>query len=118
MNPAPQLRGPLTTVAALSCMTTNAGRFWFSVPRPYVTHEPRHGRPARIEQVFIRAMPAEWLIPSPQQDRRIARSSAHAPMCGNQSDTGNPLCPYCVHFRGEASNGDPISPIAVITLPK
>src|SRR5262249_44754450 len=43
---------------------------------------------------------------------------AHEPICGSQSDTGSPLWPYCVHLRGEASNGEPISPIAVMTLPK
>ena len=34
MNPAPQFRGPLTTLPGLSSITTNAGRFSFSVPRP------------------------------------------------------------------------------------
>ena len=37
-----------------SDITTNAGRFAFSVPSPYVAHAPRLGRPIRIEPVFIR----------------------------------------------------------------
>src|SRR5262249_47491335 len=117
MNPAPQLRGPLTTVPLVSCMTTNAGRSWFSVPRPYVTHDPSDGRPARMDPVFIWQMPAEWLMPSPQHERITARSSAQVAVCGSQSLTHSPPLPCCCHFRLHANSGEPNSPIAVMILP-
>src|SRR5262245_65234176 len=118
MKPEPQLRGPFTTVALLSCITTNAGRFWFSVPRPKDTHAPSEGRPARIEPVFIWQMPDEWLMPSAQQERITARSSAHSAMCGTHSDIHRPLWPCCFHVRGAASNGERNSPIAVMIVAK
>src|SRR5260221_9424351 len=118
MNPAPQFRGPLNGCAAESVITTNAGRFVFSVPKPYVVHAPSEGRPARIEPVFIWHTPPEWLIPSAMHERITAISSTICAVCGNQSDTHSPLCPCRFHCRFEANNGDPDSPIAVITLPK
>ena len=60
-----------------SVITTNEGRFSFSVPSPYVTHEPRHGRPAIGEPVFIWHTPPEWLIAFVQHDRITAMSSTH-----------------------------------------
>ena len=36
-----------------SLITTNPGRFSASLPRPYVTHEPTHGKPMRGIPVFI-----------------------------------------------------------------
>src|SRR3954462_4385935 len=118
MKPAPQLGGPLMTVALLSCNTTKAGRFWFSVPRPYDTQLPRDGRPPRIEPVFIWQTPAEWLMPSAQHERMTARSSTWRDRCGSQSETHVPLSPCCFHVRLDASSGAPASPIAVMTLPK
>src|SRR5436305_14075389 len=113
MKPAPQLRGPLIGVAAVSVRTTKAGRFWFSVPSPYVTHAPSDGRPARTEPVFIWQTPPEWLIPSATHDRMTAMSSTTLVRWGSQSETHVPLCPYCLNVRLQASNGDPASPIAV-----
>ena len=34
-------------------ITMKPGRFWFSVPRPYMSHEPRHGRACRASPQFI-----------------------------------------------------------------
>src|SRR6185436_15608619 len=99
MKPAPQLRGPFTTVAGLSCRTTKAGRFAFSVPRPYVTHEPSEGRPARVDPVFIWHTPPEWLMPSWTQERITARSSAHCATWGYQSEIQSPPFPWRAHFR-------------------
>ena len=77
MKPVPQLRAPPTGSPA-SLITTNPGRFWSSLPRPYSTHEPRLGRPARIEPVFIWQTEPTWFSPSAQQDRTTARSSTTA----------------------------------------
>src|SRR5881394_3479171 len=118
MKPAPQLRGPLNGCAGLSVMTTKAGRFWLSVPRPYVVHAPSDGRPARTEPVFIWQTPPEWLIPSAMQERMTARSSTMPAVWGNQSDTQMPLLPCYFQVRLDASSGEPDSPIAVMTGPK
>src|SRR5438477_2386243 len=117
MNPAPQLRGPLVTVAGLSCKTMKAGRFWFSVPSPYDTQLPSDGRPARIEPVFIWQTPAEWLMPSAQQERMTAKSSAQVAISGSQSETHIPLWPCCFHLRLEANSGESNSPIGTMTRP-
>src|SRR3954464_8379696 len=114
MNPAPQLRGPLNGDALVSVSTTKAGRFWFSVPSPYVTHAPSDGRPARTEPVFIWHTPPEWLIPSATHERMTAMSSAHRAAGGSQSDTHIPLLPCCFQVRLHASSGERLSPIAVM----
>src|ERR687895_2828897 len=95
MKPAPQLRGPLMGEVFESVRTQKAGRFWFSVPSPYVTHAPSDGRPARTEPVFIWHTPPEWLMPSATQERTTAMSSTTPAVCGSQSDTQSPLCPCC-----------------------
>src|SRR6185503_2284266 len=115
MNPAPQLRGPFTTVEGLSWRTTNAGRLAFSVPRPYETQEPSDGRPASVDPVFIWQTPPEWLMPSWMHERRTARSSAHCATCGYQSEIQRPPFPYRAHFRFDARSGALYSPIAVRT---
>ena len=38
------------------------GRFWFSVPIPYVTHDPTQGNPIRAIPVFIWNCAGEWLF--------------------------------------------------------
>ena len=34
-------------------MVMKPGKFWFSVPRPYVTHEPMQGRGRRASPQFM-----------------------------------------------------------------
>src|SRR5262245_46859009 len=102
MNPLPQLRGPLTGWPVLSQSTTKDGRFWFSDPRPYVTHEPSAGRPATLVQVFIWHTPPEWLMPFVQHELMTAMSSRHSAMLGTHSDAHSPLWPCCFHVRGAA----------------
>src|SRR3712207_934959 len=99
MNPAPQLRGPLTGCSFVSVSTQNAGRFWFSVPSPYVTHAPSDGRPASTEPVFIWHTPPEWLMPSCTHERMTAMSSAMPCMCGTQSLIHSPPLPQRDHLR-------------------
>ena len=49
---------------SVSYIATNAGRFWFSVPSPYVTHDPTHGKPIRLIPVLISKSAGEWLFVS------------------------------------------------------
>src|SRR5688500_10037904 len=115
MKPAPQLRGPLMGEVFESVRTQKAGRFWFSVPRPYVTHAPSDGRPARTEPVFIWHTPPEWLMPSETHERMTAMSSAISAWCGIQSLIHRPLLPCCFQVRWSGNIGALYSPIAVIT---
>src|SRR6185369_3013124 len=48
-NPLPQTLLPASGNFPPEVNTTKPGRFSFSVPKPYVTHEPRLGRPSRGE---------------------------------------------------------------------
>ena len=68
--------------------------------------------------MFIWQTPPEWLMPSAQQERMTARSSAHSAMCGSQSETQRPLWPCCFQVRFDARIGESNSPIAVMTRPK
>src|SRR6516165_2322388 len=81
-------------------MTTNPGRFSFSLPRPYVTHVPRQGCPESNRPEFIISMAEPWIGDSAYIECTNAMSSAHEPMCGNKSETHLPHCPYCrnAHF--------------------
>src|ERR1019366_787093 len=106
MKPVPQLRCPLLTEAALSCITMNAGRFSLTVPRPYVTHAPSEGRPPTMEPVFIWLTPLEWFRPLAQQERMTARSSAQVAMFGSQSETESPLSPCLAQRRRDARIGE------------
>src|SRR5216683_910424 len=79
----------------------NPGRFWFSVPRPYVIHEPIEGRPARLFPVFIINTEGPWLGMSVTIERIWQKSSITPPICGKISLTSVPFCPYLVHVKGE-----------------
>src|SRR6185437_16033490 len=113
----PQFLGPPTGSPA-SFITTNAGRSWFSVPRPYVTQAPRLGRPARMLPVFIWQTLPTWFTPSAQHERTSAISSTTPAIFGYQSETQVPDCPNWANLRLEASRLLPPTPIAVKTLPK
>ena len=59
-----RLRDRLRTAAAggSEVITTKPGRSAFSLPRPYVTHEPMLGRPGIDVPVFITVCAGSWLI--------------------------------------------------------
>src|SRR5438094_5908010 len=113
MKPVPQLRGPPAGSPA-SLITTKPGRFWFCDPRPYSAQEPRLGRPARIEPVFIWQTEPTWFSPSAQHDRSTAMSSTHSATFGSQSLTHRPDLPCCLNARLLASSLLPPTPIAVM----
>src|SRR5688572_20465171 len=98
MNPELQFFGP-PIGSRSSSRITKPGRVAFGVPRPYCTHEPSDGRPARMEPVFIWQTDPTWFNPSAQQDRTTHSLSACCAMCGYQSDTSIPLCPYFLKVR-------------------
>ena len=75
-------------------MAMNAGRFWFSVPSPYVTHEPRLGRTSRASPQFISSSDGSWFGTLACIERMTAMSSMHSPTCGKSSLTSMPLFPY------------------------
>src|SRR5437762_9287085 len=81
-------------------MTTKPGRFSLTLPRPYVTHEPRHGLPLRMRPEFIISMAEPWIGDSAYIEWRKAMSSTQVPRCGNRSETHLPHWPYCLndHF--------------------
>jgi hypothetical protein len=57
-------------------MAMKPGRFWLSVPRPYVTHDPTLGRTNRDSPVFIKRREGSWLGTSACIDRTTHISSA------------------------------------------
>src|SRR5688572_19682051 len=90
---APEYGAPFTS-------TTKPGMSWLAVPRPYVAHEPRLGKPVRSEPVFIWIEADPWAALSAQTLRTTAMSSTHSPTWGNSSETSMPLLPCFVHFHG------------------
>src|SRR5262245_44461453 len=84
-------------------MARKAGRFWFSVPSPYVTHEPTLGRTIRGSPQFISISAGSWLGRLVTIERITAMSSMHDPTCENRSLTSIPLCPYLRKPNGDGS---------------
>src|SRR5829696_1779997 len=82
-----------------SSMTTKPGRFWLTLPRPYVTHDPRHGLPDRMRPEFIISIAEPWMGDSAYIECRKAMSSTQVPTCGNRSDTILPHWPYGENFQ-------------------
>src|SRR6266568_150733 len=80
--------------------TTNPGRFSFSVPRPYVTHEPIEGCPWRGEPVKSNNSAGVWLNWSVFMDLITHKSSAASWSLGIASDIQMPLLPYCANCLG------------------
>src|SRR5258707_258179 len=106
-KPAPQLSEcPLGMPRpSVSYMTTNAGRFWLSDPRPYVTHEPRHGKPMRVIPVLILNSAGEWLFESVQHEYTKPILSTCLAILGNNSDTQAPLWPCWANLNGDFISG-------------
>ena len=82
-------------------ISTNAGRFSFSVPSPYATHDPALGRTSRPEPVKIMFLAVKWSSLSWCSDLMKHRSSISLLVSGNRSDAHAPLRPYCLKLNGE-----------------
>ena len=74
-------------------MTTNPGRFSFTLPRPYVTHDPMHGLPLSRRPLFIISIADPWIGLSAYMLWMNAMSSTQFPTFGNRSDTILPHWP-------------------------
>src|SRR5262245_11073531 len=85
----------------VSYITQNAGRLCDSLPRPYVTHDPTHGKPMRLMPVFILKRAGEWLFESPHSEWMKAILSTCFAMCGNNSLTIFPHSPCFAHLNGD-----------------
>ena len=80
--------------------TTKPGRSWFSLPNPYVTHEPIEGRPMRGEPVYKSICAGAWLNCSVYIDLTKQRSSACSDSIGTASENQAPLSPCCWNLWG------------------
>ena len=71
----------------------NPGRFWFSVPNPYVTHDPMLGRIRRASPQFMRRSDGSWLGTFACIDRMTTMSSIDSAVRLKRSLTSMPLFP-------------------------
>src|SRR6185436_10817913 len=81
----------------------NPGRFWFSVPRPYVSQEPMLGRDWRGSPQFIRSSDGSWFGSSACIPRMTQRSSTDCARFGKSSLTSMPLWPYFLNLKVEGN---------------
>src|SRR5947209_6832488 len=79
------------------------GRFWFSDPSPYTTHDPRLGRISRASPQFISISDGSWFGTSAYIDRITAISSMQEPTWGKISLTSIPLSPYFWNLYGDGN---------------
>ena len=100
-NPLDQHAFPPSGLFWPEMRTTNPGRSLFSVPSPYVSHEPMLGRPGIWNPVFMKICAGAWLNWSVCIERTTATSSAISLKWGNTSLTHCPLLPTCSNLNGE-----------------
>src|SRR5262245_21516256 len=83
-------------------MAMKPGRFWLTLPSPYVTHEPMLGRGSRASPQLSSKSDGSWLGTSAYIERMTHRSSAHHfATCGNRSLISSPLLPCLANLNGE-----------------
>src|SRR3954470_15136213 len=94
-KPAPQFDAlPLGRPRpSVSYIVTKPGRLRFSLPSPYVTHEPTQGNPIRDMPVLIMNNAGEWLFEVVQHEWMNAILSTWPPSFGKISETHLPHCP-------------------------
>src|SRR3979409_581159 len=80
----------------------NPGMFWFSVPSPYNTHEPKLGRENRVDPVFMKTVATSCAGISVYIERITVRSSTSSPSLGKTSLTSIPDFPFFSNLKGEA----------------
>src|SRR5262249_24114194 len=97
----PHSAGPTTGLPGHS--TTKPGRFWFSLPRPYKSHDPIAGRTGCVSPDVIMSSDGSWLGVLVCIDRRTHRSSAHSARGGNSSLTSTPDRPQRRNLYGDFS---------------
>src|SRR4029077_4331133 len=77
------------------------GRSWFSVPRPYVIHEPMLGRTNVSLPVCSSSSAPPCREFEPHIDLIKQMSSTWRDNSGNKSLTHMPLCPCCLNSHGD-----------------
>ena len=93
-------------------MVTKLGRFRFSVPSPYPTHDPIDGRIRRGSPVCSCLAAGAWASLSACMARSRHSSSACLAMWGSQSVIIKPDCP-----RGRIGEMGPIRRLRSIPTP-
>src|SRR3954452_13225219 len=87
-------------------MVMKPGRLLFSVPSPYVTHDPIDGGRNLAVPVCRRKVASPWARPSVCMLLITHRSSTCVATCGNNSETQRPHSPCWANFQGVSrSNG-------------
>src|SRR6202035_1062489 len=81
------------------------GKLLFSVPSPYVTHEPSDGRTKLAAPVCNRNVASPWARPSVYILLITHRSSACCATCGKSSETQRPHSPCRANFQGVSRSG-------------
>src|SRR5437762_3521413 len=79
-----------------------AGRFWFSEPSAYATHDPIDGNPVKPRPVTNVNCAVEWSMRSVVIDRTNVVLSTTFWKYGSRSETCRPLDPHCLNFHGLA----------------
>src|SRR5215212_6311586 len=82
-------------------MAMKTGRFWLSLPRPYVNHEPMLGRICRASPQFMSNSDGSWFGTSAYIERITHNSSACCATLEKISLTSNPHCPYFWNLNGD-----------------
>src|SRR5258707_15397704 len=82
-------------------ITTNPGRFWLTVPRPYRSHDPMLGRTGWVSPQVIINSDGSWLGKLVCIDRITHRSSAWRAMWGKISLISSPLLPCLANLNGD-----------------
>src|SRR5687767_9590499 len=95
--------GP-TTILFDGRSTTYPGRFSFSLPSPYTSHDPSDGRIGCKFPVCIWISAGSWFGTSVFIDRITQQSSITRARCGSVSLTSIPLCPHLLNFSGDGMN--------------
>src|SRR4051812_3994682 len=75
--------------------------FWFSVPRPYTSHEPIEGFGSCSDPVVMKRCATSCAGISVHIERMIAMSSMHLARFGNTSETSTPDLPDLVNLKGD-----------------
>src|SRR6478609_8591815 len=91
--------GPTTGLPGL--ITTKPGRFWFSAPRPYSSHEPKLGRIGCVSPEVIISSEGSWLGTLVYIERRTHSSSACSRRRGKISLISRPDRPHGSKRKGE-----------------
>src|SRR4051812_7477695 len=84
-------------------MVMNPGMLWFSLPRPYVIHEPMDGRTNVSLPVCSSSSAPPWREFDPHIDLMKHISSTRFDNSGNNSLTHMPLPPCCLNSQGDLS---------------